>query len=144
MATMNDVNELAASEQGLCVISTVRADGSVHSSVVNAGPMSHPVSQESTIALVARGAARKVRLLAGSGRASVTYRRGWQWAGVEGRAEIIGADNVPPGIELPALLRQIFQAAGGTHDDWDEFDRVMADENRVAVFIQTDRVIGNG
>lgn len=144
MATMNDVNELAASEQGLCVISTVRADGSVHSSVVNAGPMTHPVSGEATIALVAQGAARKVRLLGNSGRASVTYRRGWKWAGVEGRAEVIASDNLPAGVELPSLLREIFKAAGGTHDDWDEFDRVMADENRVAIFIQTDRIIGNG
>ena len=121
-----------------------RADGSVHSSVVNAGPMAHPVTGEEVFALVARGAARKVGLVGEAGRVSITFRRGWQWAGIEGPAEIIDGATVPDGVELPALLRQIFTAAGGTHDDWDEFDRVMADEGRVAILVQPQRIIGNG
>jgi hypothetical protein len=44
---------------------------------------------------------------------------------------------------LRTLLRDIFVAAGGTHDDWDEYDRVMADERRVAVLIEPRRVYGN-
>lgn len=43
----------------------------------------------------------------------------------------------------PQLLRDIFAAAGGTHDDWDEYDRVMASENRVAVFVTPERVYSN-
>ena len=38
-----------------------------------------------------------------------------------------------PGIDadrLQLLLREIFTAAGGTHDDWDTYDRVMAAERR--------------
>jgi hypothetical protein len=37
---------------------------------------------------------------------------------------------------LRLLLRQIFSAAGGTHDDWDEFDRTMERERRTAVFVE--------
>jgi hypothetical protein len=40
-------------------------------------------------------------------------------------------------------LRAVFQAAGGTHEDWDEYDRVMAAERRAAVLIQPERVITN-
>ena len=42
------------------------------------------------------------------------------------------------------LLRAIFSAAGGTHDDWDEFDRVMAAERRTAVFVEPVRITSNG
>jgi hypothetical protein len=41
------------------------------------------------------------------------------------------------------LLRDIFTAAGGTHDDWDTYDRVMAEERRTAVLIQPERVYGH-
>lgn len=143
MATMDEVKQLASTEQGLCVVSTTRADGSVHSSVVNAGPMGHPVSGDEVIAFVARGAARKVDLIRAAGRASVTFRRQWRWAGVEGPAQIIDEDNAPEGVEVPGLLRAIFTAAGGTHEDWDEFDRVMAEEHRLAVLVAPERVIGN-
>jgi hypothetical protein len=37
------------------------------------------------------------------------------------------------------LLREIFTAAGGTHDDWPGYDRVMAQERRAAVLIIPDR-----
>lgn len=144
MATMDEVKELVSSEQGLCVVSTTRADGSVHSSVVNAGPLPDPATGDEAFALVARGAARKVALIADAGRASLTFRRGWRWAGVEGPARVIDGGNLPDGVDLPTLLRDIFSAAGGTHDDWDEFDRVMAAENRVAVLVEPARIIGNG
>ena len=61
---------------------------------------------------------------------AVTFRDGWQWATVEGRAELAGPDDSQPwltdGEQLRLLLREVFTAAGGTHSDWDEYDRVMA------------------
>jgi hypothetical protein len=41
-------------------------------------------------------------------------------------------------------LRQVFRAAGGTHDDWDEYDRVMAADRRAAVLVTPQRVLTNG
>ena len=35
-------------------------------------------------------------------------------------------------------------AAGGTHDDWDEFDRTMREQRRTAVLVTATRVYGNG
>jgi hypothetical protein len=37
----------------------------------------------------------------------------------------------------------VFTAAGGTHDDWDEYDRVMAEEGRVAVLVDPARITSN-
>ena len=44
---------------------------------------------------------------------------------------------------LRLLLREIFTAAGGSHDDWDEYDRVMAAQRRAAVLVDPARVTGN-
>jgi PPOX class probable F420-dependent enzyme len=143
MTTMDLVKRLASSEQGLCVAATTRPDGSVHASVVNAGALVHPVSGAEVVAFVARGAARKVELVRAARRASITFRRQWEWAGVEGPVEIIETDDPASDLVLAQLLRDIFTAAGGTHDDWDEFDRVMADERRVAVLVTPERVVGN-
>jgi hypothetical protein len=38
----------------------------------------------------------------------------------------------------------VFTAAGGTHDDWAEYDRAMAAERRTAVFVEPARISGNG
>jgi hypothetical protein len=45
---------------------------------------------------------------------------------------------------LRLLLREVFTAAGGTHDDWDEYDRVMAAQGRTLVFVTPTRVYSNG
>ena len=44
---------------------------------------------------------------------------------------------------LRLLLRDVFTACGGTHDDWDTYDRVMREEGRVAVLVPPRRVYGN-
>ena len=58
------VRQLAAADRGLAVVSTTRPDGTVHSSVVNAGVFDHPLTKEPTVALVAQGSAYKLRLFA--------------------------------------------------------------------------------
>jgi hypothetical protein len=141
------VRRLCAADQGLAVISTTRADGSVQSSLVNAGVIDHPVTKEPTVAFVARGDAYKVKLLAASGRANAVFRAGWEWVSVEGPTDFIGPDHPHAGFPpdgIPRLLRDIFTAAGGTHDNWPEFDRVMAEERRTAVFISPARITTNG
>ncbi|HEU4840827.1 MAG TPA: pyridoxamine 5'-phosphate oxidase family protein [Ilumatobacteraceae bacterium] len=146
-ADLDLVRRLVAADHGLAIVATTRPDGSVHTSLVNAGVLDHPLTGQPVVALVARGAARKVHLIRAAGRAAVTFRAGWEWVGVEGPATIIGADDVPDGFAataLPQLLRDVFSAAGGTHEDWDEFDRVMAAERRVAVLVAPARISSNG
>ncbi len=79
-------------------------------------------------------------------RVTIVARAGWRWATVEGDAAIIGPDDPHPGVDseaLRVLLRDIFRAAGGTHDDWDTYDKVMAEERRAAVLITPSRVYTN-
>jgi PPOX class probable F420-dependent enzyme len=130
--------ELVSLDHGLCVISTLRGDGSVQASVVNAGVLPHPLMGGPVVGLVATGGSRKLHNLRADPRATIVARAGWQWATVEGTAEIIGPDDPHLDVDsetLRLLLRDIFRAAGGTHDDWDTYDRVMADERRAAVLL---------
>ena len=146
-ADLELVRRLAAADQGLAVVSTTRPDGSVHSSLVNAGVFDHPLTKEPVVALVAQGSAYKLRLFAAAGRANAVFRSGWQWVSVEGPVDMIGPDHPAAGFPpegVPRLLRDIFTAAGGTHDNWAEYDRVMAEERRTAVFITPARITSNG
>ncbi|HKS47793.1 MAG TPA: pyridoxamine 5'-phosphate oxidase family protein [Amycolatopsis sp.] len=147
MADLELVRTLSLDEHGLATVAVARADGTVHASVVNAGIIDDPVTGLASIGFVARGGARKLELLRYRHHATIVFRRGWQWVSVQGSARLVGPDDPDPGFapgELPRLLREVFLAATGTHDDWDEYDRVMAAERRCAVFIQAERIIGNG
>ena len=146
MSNLDAFARLVPGDHGLVVVSTVRADGTIQSSVVNAGVMDHPVTGEPVVAFVAAGSARRLANLRARPRATVVIRAGWQWAGVEGPTELIGPDDAYDGFDaerVRLLLREIFTAAGGTHDDWDEYDRVMAEQRRTAVYVRPDRVYSN-
>jgi PPOX class probable F420-dependent enzyme len=145
MTSLDDAGALGAKEQGLAVISTLRGDGTIQSSLVNAGVMRHPLVDESVLAFVTYGKVKLANLRARP-QVTTTFRSGWQWAAVEGRAELIGPDDPHPAIDserLRLLLREIFIAAGGRHDDWPEYDRVMVEQRRTAVLIAPSRIYSN-
>ncbi|MGD0068375.1 MAG: TIGR03618 family F420-dependent PPOX class oxidoreductase [Streptosporangiaceae bacterium] len=142
MQGLEDFARLVAGDHGLCVVSTLRPDGTIQSSVVNAGVLPHPVTGAQVVGLVSRGDARRVANLRALPRATVVVRSGWEWASAEGPAELAGPDDPMPGVDaerLRLLLREIFTAAGGQHDDFAVYDRVMADERRVAVLVTPER-----
>ena len=143
--TLDDVMELAGREQFLAVVATLRDDSTIQASLVNAGVLDHPVSGEPALAFVTYGAA-KLRNLRARPQVAVTFRSGWSWATVEGTAEVIGPDEPNPSIDTERyrlLLRDVFTAAGGQHDDWDAYDTTMLDQGRVAVFVEPTRIYSN-
>ena len=145
MTTLQEAASLAGDENGLVVVATLRANGTIQSSLVNAGVMIHPATGETILAFVASRGVKLANLRARP-QITATFRNGWQWAAVEGHAELAGPDDPQPWLDaegLRLLLRAIFTAAGGEHDDWDEYDRVMAEQRRVAVLIGPDRVYSN-
>jgi hypothetical protein len=115
--------------------------------VVNAGVIDDPVTGKASVGFVAHGGTRKLDLFRRNGHATIVFRRGWNWVAVQGATHIVGPDDPDPDFDdanLPQLLREVFKAATGTHDDWDEYDRVMAEDRRAAVFIEATRITGNG
>ncbi|MBF6148066.1 TIGR03618 family F420-dependent PPOX class oxidoreductase [Nocardia nova] len=146
MTTLEQAVELGRAEKGLAVVSTLRFDETIQSTLVNVGLLAHPSTGEPVLGFVTYGKVKLVNLRARP-QVSATFRQGWAWATVEGRAQIVGPDDPQPWIDaegLRRLLRDVFTAAGGEHDDWDEYDRVMAAERRAAVLVEPTRVYSNG
>jgi len=71
------------------------------------------------------------------GRAAGEHRRAGRHGQAAQPATAAAASN------LPELLREVFRAAGGTHDDWPTYDRVMAEERRAVILIHPKRSYGN-
>lgn len=139
------VAELAATENWLAVLVTMRADGEPAVSVVNAGIVPHPVTGRRVVAVVSRGNTPKLANLRARPRATLVFRAGWQWVSVAGPAELAGPDDALPGLptgRLPQLLRDIYHAAGGRHSDLDEYDREMVADRRTAVLVTPERFNG--
>jgi hypothetical protein len=145
MADLTDVTSFVGRNHGLAVISLVRRDGSPQASLVNAGVVDHPGSGEPVVGFVVRGASYKCRRLREHGFVAVTWTAGWEWIGVEGETDLFGPDDPLADVDaasLPQVLRDVFRGAGGTHDDWDAYDRVMLEERRTAVFVRPTRFLG--
>jgi hypothetical protein len=146
MVDIEPFARLVGGDSGLAVVALALPDGTAHASVANAGVLAHPVTGGQVVGIVARGDARKLRYLRAHPRATVVLRAGWQWSAVEGPVELAGPDDPLPGVDaerLRLLLREIFTAAGGTHDDFGEYDRAMAAERRTAVLLTPARLYGN-
>lgn len=145
MPDLDAVRAFLAEEHGLAVVSTTQSDGRVLSSVVNCGVVEHPITGGPHVAFVSMGSAARVRHIRRGSQVTVLVRRDWKWIAVTGPAELIGPDDLRDGVDLDAvrlLLRDVFRAAGGTHDDFDEYDRAMTDDRRLAVFVAPERILG--
>ncbi len=150
------VARYGAAEHWLAVLVTARRDGDPGVSLVNAGILPHPVTGEPVVAFVSRGRTAKLADLRRRPRATLVFRAGWEWVSVAGPVELAGPDDALPGLTappngtaspdgtaLPALLRDIFHAAGGRHDDLAVYDDVMARERRTAVLLTPERFTTN-
>ncbi len=146
MIDLSTFASLIPLDHGLSVVVTRRADHSPQASVVNAGILRSPLDNTESVAFVAVGKSRKLMNLRADPTISIVARAGWQWAAVEGTATLIGPDDPNPHIDneqLRLLLREIFTAAGGTHDNWDTYDKTMHEEHRTAVLITPSRTYSN-
>lgn len=147
MTDLDDFARVALADRGLCVLATGRADTTIQASVINAGVLDHPQTGVPVVGLVARGGTRKLQNFRRRPQATIVARSGWEWVAVEGDVDLIGPDDPSTAVDADALrllLRAVFKAAGGEHDDWDEYDRVMAEDRRTAVFITPNRTYSNG
>ena len=122
----------------------VRPDGAPHLSLVNAGVLAHPTTGEPVVGYVTYGKV-KLRALRRNPATSILWRVGWRWVAVDGTSALVGPDDPYEGVDaerLRMLLREIFVAAGGVHDDWDTYDATMRAERRTAIIVRAARVYG--
>ena len=143
---IDKLRRLVAAENGLCTFACLDGSGAPHVSIINAGIMDHPVTGEPSVACVVRADARKARLLRADPRAAVAFRHRWDWVAAHGTAQLVGPDDPAEDIsdaDIPEVLREVFRSAGGTHEDWDTYDRVMVAERRLAIFVSLDHITSN-
>jgi pyridoxamine 5'-phosphate oxidase-like protein len=111
MTTLDDAVALAAGESALAVVSTLRANGTIQASLVNAGALPHPSTGEPRLGFVTYGKVKLANLRVRP-QLAVTFRNGWQWATVEGNAELAGPDDSQEWLkdaeQLRLLLREVF------------------------------------
>jgi PPOX class probable F420-dependent enzyme len=147
MVTLHDAVGLARADNGLAVVSTLRSDQTIQASLINAGILDHPATGEPSLGFVTYGRVKLANLRVRPAVA-LTFRDGWKWATVEGRAELAGPDDRPGWLtgseQLRMLLREVFIACGGTHDNWADYDRVMVEQRRTAVLVVPTRIYSNG
>ena len=83
MTDLADFTGLVARDHGLAVVSTLRPDATISSSVVNAGVLPHPATGAQAVGFVSRGDARRLDYLRATPRVTVLLRAGWQWAAAD-------------------------------------------------------------
>ena len=110
---LEPVRRIVAQDHGLASIAVVRADGTPHTSLVNAGVLDHPRTAEPVVGYVTYGKV-KLRNLRDRPATSILWRAGWQWAGVEGPSELIGPGDtvLDADREWAAALAETCRTAG--------------------------------
>jgi len=146
MLHLDDLRRFLADETGLATISTVQQDGRVLSSIANCAVIPNPLSGDECVGLVSMGTAARLKHVRRGSEVTISVRRGWNWIAATGAADLIGPEDNVESVDpeaLRLLLREIYQAAGGMHDDYDAYDTEMLKSRRAAVLVTPTRIIGN-
>ena len=132
MPTLADVAAMLK-QQPYAVVSTIRPSGTIQSTLVNVG------LYDGGIGFTAVGHSQKEYNLTRNPACTVTIHHGPYWITVEGKARLYTWDNTDPET-MRHFLRDLYVAAGGTHDDWATYDRVVREERRAAVVVVPGRI----
>ena len=146
MSDIETFSNYLLEETGLATVSTTQIDGRILSTVVNCGMIEHPITGDTCVAFVSSSNAARLKHIERGSQVTVSVRRGWVWSSVTGPADLIKPESLPEGIDsekMRLLLREVFHAAGGVHDDLEEYDKAMAGEKRAVVCVSPDRILGN-
>lgn len=120
------------------VLTTFRRDGAAQMSIVTVG------AYRDGAAFTTTAGRAKLPNLVRDPRCSllVSKQDWWGYVVLEGRAQVLAADNTDA-AELRQALRDVYRAATGReHPDWDEYDQAMVKDRRAAVVVVPDHVYG--
>ena len=132
MPTLDDVAAMLR-QQPYAVISTIRPSGAIQSTLVNVGMYGDGVG------FTLAGQSRKEYNLKRNPACTVTLHHGPYWITVEGKARLYSWDNTDSET-MRCLLRELYVVTGGTHDDWDTYDRVVRMERRAVAVVVPERI----
>ncbi len=139
MPALDDLDGLLE-QNSVVVFTTFRRDGMPQQSLVTAGKL------DGGLAFTTRSRNAKALNLARDPRCAmmIVSPDNRRFAALDGKAEMQGARNTDAET-LRLRLREVYRtAARKEHPDWDEYDRVMVEQGRVAVLLRPDRIVGHG
>ncbi len=121
------------------MITTLRPDGSAHSSIIVCG------AHEGCAAFViVRGWSVKLKNLRANPRCAVlSVTPDWRtWVSVEGAARLFLYENTEK-EHMRRMFREVYRACGDSdHPDWEEYDKAMLNQGAAAVLVKPERVYG--
>ncbi len=120
------------------VITTFRRNGAAQMSIISCGPYRDGIAFTVTEDRV------KLKNLRRNPRCTllVSQESWWGFVVLEGRAEILSADNTDP-EEFKMALRHAYRTASGEdHPNWEEYDQAMRDDRRSVVIVVPDHIYG--
>ncbi len=120
------------------VLTTFRRNGAAQMSIVSCGPLKNGVAFTVTFDRA------KLLNLKRDPRCSllVSQESWWGFVVLEGRADIISADNTDAD-ELRLVLRDTYRTASGEeHPNWKEYDQAMIDDKRATIIVVPDHIYG--
>ena len=127
-----------ASQTHFGVVTTFRRNGAAQMSIISCGPMRDGIAFTVTEDRV------KLKNLRRDPRCTLLVsQEAWRpFVVLEGRAEILSANNTDPD-ELRLALRETYRAASGQeHPDWEEYDQAMRDDRRSVIIVVPEHVYG--
>lgn len=132
MPTLDDVTAMLK-QQPYAVVSTIRPSGTIQNTLVNVGLYADGIGFTTV------GKSRKEVHLKLNPACTITIHNGPYWITVEGNARLYTWDNTDSET-MRQILRSLYVIAGGTHDDWETYDRVIRKEQRAAVVVVPERI----
>jgi PPOX class probable F420-dependent enzyme len=120
------------------VLTTFRKNGAAQMSIVSCGPY------RDGVAFTVTATRSKLWNVVRDPRCSllVSNESWWGFVVLEGRAQVLSADNTDAD-ELRLALRDVYRTASGEeHSNWEEYDQAMRDDKRSAIIVVPDHVYG--
>ena len=120
------------------VLTTFRRNGAAQMSIISCGPMGDGVAFTVTHDRV------KLKNLQRNPSCSllVSNESWWGFVVLEGRAEIMSADNTEPEAFREALRDAYRTSSGEEHSNWEEYDQAMRDDRRSVIIVVPERIYG--
>jgi len=124
--------------QHLGVLATLMPDGRPHLSTIT-----YSVDESTTIRVSLTDSRVKTRNLRTDPRASlhVTGDSPWSWVTAEGTGKLSPVATEPNDATVDELV-EYYRAASGEHPDWDEYRRVMVEDQRLVLRLDVTRLYG--
>ena len=120
------------------VLTTFRRSGAAQMSIVTCGLFRDGVACTTTA-----GRAKLANLLREPRCSLMVSQADWRgYVVLEGRARVLSAETTDAeGLRL--ALREVYRsAASAEHPDWEEYDRAMREDGRVAIVVEPEHVYG--